>query len=198
MWFDERWCGLDPRGEKPSTAGPFDPDCEWLAYSVDAGRGERDYRDVFAERLPCVPAALHRSCTVGELDRSCPRPRLKQAASPRAGAGRIGKTISPCRGLRRSSEWEQEPPIAPFVTAYFGFKPKMTHVNAVEMMSLFPAAQSRSKDWPDNSFAFALSMYPLICDPRARISVRQVWLEQLAEMPGQLKIDDFAGRRLRL
>jgi hypothetical protein len=36
------------------------------------------------------------------------------------------------------SEWEQEPPIAPFIAAYFGFKPKMTHVNAVEMLSMFP------------------------------------------------------------
>jgi len=81
VWCDEIWCGVDPRGDKPSTAGPFDPDCEWLAYSVDAGRGERDYRDVFAEPLPCVSAALHGSCTVGELDRNCPRPRLKQAAS---------------------------------------------------------------------------------------------------------------------
>ena len=72
VWFDERWCGLDPRGDKPSTAGPFDPDREWLAYSVDAGCGERDYRDVFAEPLPCVSAVLHGSCTVGELDRNCP------------------------------------------------------------------------------------------------------------------------------
>ena len=72
VWCDEIWCGVDPRGDKPSTAGPFDPDCEWLAYSVDAGRGERDYRDVFAEPLPCVSAVLHGSCTVGELDRNCP------------------------------------------------------------------------------------------------------------------------------
>ena len=36
------------------------------------------------------------------------------------------------------AEWAQEPPIAPFVAAYFGFKPKQEHVNAVELLSLFP------------------------------------------------------------
>jgi hypothetical protein len=35
-------------------------------------------------------------------------------------------------------EWGQEPPMAPFVAAYFGFKPKSTVVNAVEIFELFP------------------------------------------------------------
>jgi hypothetical protein len=75
VWFDGRWCRLDPRGNKPSTAEPFDPDCERLAYSIDTGRGERDYRDVFAAPLPSVLAALHGSRTVGELDRNLPPDR---------------------------------------------------------------------------------------------------------------------------
>jgi transglutaminase-like putative cysteine protease len=75
VWYDGRWCRLDPRGNKPNTAGPFDPDCERLAYSIDAGRGERDYRDVFAEPLPCVLAALRGSRTVSELDRNLPPDR---------------------------------------------------------------------------------------------------------------------------
>jgi hypothetical protein len=72
VWLDGSWRRLDPRGNKPNTAASFDPDCERLAYSIDAVRGERDYRDVFAELLPCVLAALHGSCTVAELDRNLP------------------------------------------------------------------------------------------------------------------------------
>jgi hypothetical protein len=58
-----------------NTAGPFDSDCKRLAYSIDAGRGERDYRDVFAEPVPCVLAALRGSRTVSELDHSLPPDR---------------------------------------------------------------------------------------------------------------------------
>lgn len=72
VWLDGSWRRLDPRGNKPNTAASFDPDCERLAYSIDAVRGERDYRDVFAEPLPCVLAALRGSCTVAELDRNLP------------------------------------------------------------------------------------------------------------------------------
>jgi transglutaminase-like putative cysteine protease len=75
VWLDGRRCRLDPRGNKPNTAAPFDPDCERLAYSIDAARGERDYREVFAEPLPCVLAALRGSRTVSELDRNLPSDR---------------------------------------------------------------------------------------------------------------------------
>ena len=73
--LDGRWCRLDPRGNKLNTAGPFDPDCERLAYSIDVARGERDHRDVFAEPLLCVLAALRDSRTMGELDRNLPPDR---------------------------------------------------------------------------------------------------------------------------
>jgi transglutaminase-like putative cysteine protease len=75
VWLDDRWCRLDPRGNTPNTAAPFDPDCERLAYTIDAVRGERDYLDVFAEPLRCVLASLRRSRTVAELDRNLPPDR---------------------------------------------------------------------------------------------------------------------------
>jgi hypothetical protein len=40
-------------------------------------------------------------------------------------------------------EWGQEPPIAPFVAAYFGFKPKQTVVNAHEIFEMFPSGEIR-------------------------------------------------------
>jgi hypothetical protein len=46
-----------------------------MAHSIGAGRGERDYREVFAEALPRVLAALRGSCTVSELDRNLPSDR---------------------------------------------------------------------------------------------------------------------------
>jgi transglutaminase-like putative cysteine protease len=75
VWLDGSWHRLDPRGNKPSTKAPFDPDCECLAYSIDTERGERDYRDVLAEPLDCVLAALRGSRTVIELDRNLPGDR---------------------------------------------------------------------------------------------------------------------------
>jgi hypothetical protein len=67
----------------PKRRSPIEKPCRTASGwpSVDDGRGERDYRDVFAEPLPCVLAAPHGSCIVDELDRNCPRPRSKQAAS---------------------------------------------------------------------------------------------------------------------
>lgn len=75
MWLDRSWRRLDPRGNNPNTAAPFDPDRERLAYSIDAVRGERDYREVYPEPLPCVLAALRGSRTVAELDRNLPPDR---------------------------------------------------------------------------------------------------------------------------
>jgi len=79
VWLDGRWRRLDPRGNKPNTAVPFNPDCERLAYRIDPVRGERDYRDVFSEPLPCVLAALRTSRTVVELDCKLP-PELDHRA----------------------------------------------------------------------------------------------------------------------
>ncbi|MBV9586563.1 MAG: transglutaminase family protein [Alphaproteobacteria bacterium] len=75
VWLDGRWRRLDPRGNRPGTAEPFDPDCERLAYTIDPTRGERDYADVYPEPLPCVLTALHGSRTVAELDRNLPPDR---------------------------------------------------------------------------------------------------------------------------
>ena len=75
VWLDGSWRRLDPRGNKPATAAPFDPDRECLAYSIDTARGERDYRDVYAEPLLCVLKALRGSCTVAALDRNLPPDR---------------------------------------------------------------------------------------------------------------------------
>lgn len=75
VWLDGSWRRLDPRGNKPNTAAPFDPDCERLAYSIDPAHGERDYHDVYAEPLPCVVNALRGSRTVAELDRNLPPDR---------------------------------------------------------------------------------------------------------------------------
>jgi transglutaminase-like putative cysteine protease len=75
VWLDESWRRLDPRGNKPATAAPFDPERERLAYAIDPARGERDYRDVYAEPLPCVLSALRGSANVAELDRNLPADR---------------------------------------------------------------------------------------------------------------------------
>jgi transglutaminase-like putative cysteine protease len=72
VWLDGSWRRLDARGNRPSTEGPFDPARERLAYTVDPARGERDYRSVFAEPLPCVLVALRSSCTVADLERKLP------------------------------------------------------------------------------------------------------------------------------
>lgn len=75
VWLDGNWHRLDPRGNKPATAAPFDPACERLAYAIDPGRGEADYHDIHAEPLPVVLAALKQSATVTELDRNLPADR---------------------------------------------------------------------------------------------------------------------------
>lgn len=75
VWLDGKWRRLDPRGNKPATTAAFDPDCERLAYDIDPARGERDYRDVLAEPLACVLAALRGSRTIAELDRNLPPDR---------------------------------------------------------------------------------------------------------------------------
>ena len=75
VWLAGKWHRLDPRGNKPSTAWPFDPGCERLAYGIDVMRGERDYHDVLAEPLPCVLTVLRDSRTVAELDRNLPPDR---------------------------------------------------------------------------------------------------------------------------
>jgi transglutaminase-like putative cysteine protease len=75
VWLNGRWRRLDPRGNKPATAAPFDPDCERPAYQIDPARSERDYRDVIAEPLACVLTALRGSRTVAELDRNLPPDR---------------------------------------------------------------------------------------------------------------------------
>jgi transglutaminase-like putative cysteine protease len=75
VWLDGNWHRLDPRGNKPATAAPFDPSCERLAYAIDPGRGEADYHDIHAEPLPVVLAALKQSATVTELDRNLPADR---------------------------------------------------------------------------------------------------------------------------
>lgn len=67
-----RWHRLDPRGNRPATAAPFDPDCERFAYAIDPARGERDYPEVYAAPLPAVIAALRCSATIAELDRNLP------------------------------------------------------------------------------------------------------------------------------
>jgi len=75
VWLDGKWRRLDPRGNKPATAIPFDPERERLAYNIDPARGERDYHEVLAEPLACVLAALRGSRTVAELDRNLPPDR---------------------------------------------------------------------------------------------------------------------------
>ena len=75
VWLAGCWRRLDARGNKPNTVAPFDPNCERLAYGIDAARGERDYREVYSEPLPCVVAALRGSRTVAELDRNLPPDR---------------------------------------------------------------------------------------------------------------------------
>ncbi len=74
VWLAEtgRWHRLDPRGNKPATALPFDPDCERLAYPIDPARGECSYPAIYAEPRPCVMAALRSSRTVAALDRNLP------------------------------------------------------------------------------------------------------------------------------
>ena len=72
VWLGKRWHRLDPRGNKPATAAPFDPACERLAYAIDPARGEADYREVYAEPLPGVLAALNGSTTIAALDRNLP------------------------------------------------------------------------------------------------------------------------------
>jgi transglutaminase-like putative cysteine protease len=75
VWFEGSWRRLDPRGNKPTTDMPFDPNYERLAYTIDVARGERDYRDVLAEPLHSVLKALHGSRTVFELARNLPPDR---------------------------------------------------------------------------------------------------------------------------
>ena len=75
VWLDGSWRRLDPRGNKPGTTSAFDPACERLAYAIDPARGEADYREIYAEPLPCVLAALNGSATVAELDRNLPADR---------------------------------------------------------------------------------------------------------------------------
>ena len=72
VWLDGSWRRLDPRGNRPGTAEPFDPICERLAYTIDPARGERDYNEVYAEPLRCVMRTLRGSRTVAELDRNLP------------------------------------------------------------------------------------------------------------------------------
>ena len=72
VWLGERWHRLDPRGNKPGTTAAFEPDRERLAYKIDPTRGERDYREVYADPLPGVMAALRGSATIVELDRNLP------------------------------------------------------------------------------------------------------------------------------
>jgi len=72
VWFGELWHRLDPRGNRPGTAAPFEPARERFAFAIDPGRGERDYREVHAEPLPCVMGALRGSATIAELDRNLP------------------------------------------------------------------------------------------------------------------------------
>jgi len=72
VWLEGSWRRLDPRGNKPTTELPFDPNYERLAYTIEITRGERDYPDVFSEPLRCVLLALSGSDTVAELDRNLP------------------------------------------------------------------------------------------------------------------------------
>jgi transglutaminase-like putative cysteine protease len=75
VWLDGKWHRLDPRGNTPNTAAPFEPGCERLAHDIDVMRGERDYHDVVAEPLPSVVAVLRDSRNVAELDRNLPLDR---------------------------------------------------------------------------------------------------------------------------
>jgi transglutaminase-like putative cysteine protease len=74
VWLTEigRWHRLDPRGNKPGTAAPFDPDFERLAYPVRPEMAERLYPDVLAQPPSCIVELLRRSRTIAELDRDLP------------------------------------------------------------------------------------------------------------------------------
>ena len=74
VWLTEtgRWHRLDPRGGKPGTAAPFDPDFERLAYPIRPEMGERLYPDILAQPPSCVVEVLRRSRTIAELDRDLP------------------------------------------------------------------------------------------------------------------------------
>jgi transglutaminase-like putative cysteine protease len=69
VWLHDlgRWHRLDARGNKPGIAAEFDLARERLAYAVRPELGECDYREIYAEPVPCVIQYLARSRSIADL-----------------------------------------------------------------------------------------------------------------------------------
>jgi transglutaminase-like putative cysteine protease len=67
------WYRVDPRGNRPDVDAQFTPPHEQLAFAI-AQPGEADFKDVYAEPLPVVVAALQAASTIEAL--ACNLPDL--------------------------------------------------------------------------------------------------------------------------
>ena len=74
VWLRDqgRWIRLDARGNKPGVEARFSVGTEYLAFPIQADRGQRDFVQIHAQPLPSPLAALRRSRTMEELARHLP------------------------------------------------------------------------------------------------------------------------------
>ena len=75
VWLRDqgRWIRLDARGNKPGVEAKFSVGIEYLAFPIQADRGQRDFAEIHAQPLPSTLEALRHSRTVEELSRCLPR-----------------------------------------------------------------------------------------------------------------------------
>lgn len=74
VWLRDqgRWIRLDARGNKPGVEAKFSVGIEYLAFPIQADRGQRDFAEIHAQPLPSTLEALRHSRTVEELARCLP------------------------------------------------------------------------------------------------------------------------------
>ncbi len=74
VWLRDqgRWIRLDARGNKPGVDARFSVGTEYVAFPIQADRGQRDFAEIHAQPLPSTLGALRQSRTVEELARCLP------------------------------------------------------------------------------------------------------------------------------
>jgi transglutaminase-like putative cysteine protease len=74
VWLRDqgRWIRLDARGNKPGVDARFSVGTEYLAFPIQADRGQRDFAEIHAQPMPSTLEALRQSRTVEELARCLP------------------------------------------------------------------------------------------------------------------------------